>query len=136
MTDELTRPDAEFLRRKDEEHVRCFIGCADLGARIVEVREMMAVARYIEQLQRDNAALTHDLDGYMQSASAEATRADAMERDAERLDWLLAHSHMRVQGRPGGRYVVWDCSNGLVDAGTGDTARSAIDAAMSQKETT
>jgi len=57
---------------------------------------------------------------------------EASERDTQRLDWLLANSHMQVFAKEG-KAVVWDTSDGLVLAGKGNSGRDAIDAAMKEK---
>lgn len=63
--------------------------------------------------------------------SRRAAPAAGTEKDAERLDWVLANRHLRVQGNDENGWCVLDCSDGLTfmvkDAAT---AREAIDAAI------
>lgn len=55
---------------------------------------------------------------------------EAAQRDAARLDWVIAHSAYRVMGRERS-WSVMDCSNGLTFLVQGSpTSRDAIDVAM------
>ncbi len=54
-----------------------------------------------------------------------------MTNDTQRLNWLLAHRFLRVQGTDERGWCVLDCSNGLTFVVQhANTAREAIDQAM------
>ncbi|TCK87318.1 hypothetical protein [Paraburkholderia sp. BL9I2N2] len=52
------RPDAEILRRKDDEHVSMLKARVGMGAVIMEGQEISAVARYIECLEQQTSLAT------------------------------------------------------------------------------
>ena len=58
--------------------------------------------------------------------------AEGYNADSLRLEFLVSHSHIGIYGNDERGWVVWDQGNGLIIAGRGNTARAAIDAAMSK----